>query len=405
MKAFKIKDETTWVGVMDKDLLIFDIVFPLNKGTTYNSYLIKGEKIALIDTVKEPFFDEFFEKIASVVEPAKIDYIIINHTEPDHSGALAKLLERVPEAIVVGSRSAIQFARGITNKEFKSQIVKQGDTIDLGGKTLEFIMAPFLHWPDTMFTYLREDKILFTCDAFGAHYCPEDKDGNMFNDTSGEYFDEFKYYYESIMSPFKPKILEAIDKIKGLDIDIIAPSHGPILRERPWFYVDKYKEWSDDFSNLKDIVVVYASAYTYTAKIADAIVEGMQGEGGVNIKVYNILNSDRSQVISDILKASGVLVGSPTINGDVVKPIWDMLTSLNPLVCKGKYAAAFGSFGWSGEAVPMMEERLKQLKFKVIQPGIRINFKPSTDDIDKCREFGKQFVKQVLSESSSNLGE
>lgn len=397
MREFEIKKGVNWVGVMDKDLLIFDIVFPLKSGTTYNSYLVKGEKIALIDTVKETFFDEFFEKITSVVEPVKIDYIIINHTEPDHSGALGKLLEKVPDAVVVGSRSAIQFAKAITNKEFKWQVVKDGDILNLGGKTLKFIMAPFLHWPDTIFTYLEEDKILFTCDAFGAHYCPEDEEGKMFNDVVGDYSDEFKYYYDSIMSPFKPKVLEAINKIKELDVDIIAPSHGPVLRENPWFYVNKYREWSTDFGNLDDIVVVYASAYTYTAKIADAIVKGMQEEGKVNIKVYNILNSDVEQVVSEITKSRGILVGSPTINGDVVKPIWDLLTTLNPLVCRGKYAAAFGSFGWSGEAVPMMEERLKQLKFNVVQPGIKINFSPSTDDIDKCKEFGRRFVREMLS--------
>ncbi|WP_026487016.1 FprA family A-type flavoprotein [Caldanaerobius polysaccharolyticus] len=396
MRAFEVKKGIYWVGVMDKDLLVFDIVFPLNSGTTYNSYLVKGEKIALIDTVKEPFFDEFYEKITSLVDPGKIDYIILNHTEPDHSGAFPRLLERVPEATVVGTRAAIKFASGIANREFKSMVVNQGDTIDLGGKTLEFIMAPFLHWPDTMFTYLKEDKVLFTCDAFGAHYCPEDKEGSMFNDTAGEYFNEFKYYYNSIMAPFKPKVLEAVDRIKGLDVEIIAPSHGPVLRKDPWMYVDKYREWSSDFSDLKDVVVVYASAYNYTSKIADAIVEGMQSEGGVDIKAYNILYSDKEEVLSQILKAKGVLFGSPTINGDAVKPIWDVLTSLNPIVCKGKYAAAFGSFGWSGEAVPMMEERLKQLKFHVVQPGIRVNFKPSSEDLNRCVEFGRQFVKEIV---------
>ena len=238
-----IKDGVYWIGALDPGLVVFDIVIPTKHGTTYNAYLVRGEKIAVIETVKSYCVDGFISKIRSLVRPEDIDYIIINHTEPDHSGGLIRLMELAPNAIPVFSRGARTFVKNIMHKEFDYKEVKAGDSIDLGGKVLKFIQAPFLHWPDTMFTYLETDKILFPCDAFGSHYCSDKR----FNDELGskeDAFTAYEFYYDTILRPFKKHVLDALENIKDIDIDIIAPSHGPILREDLDKYINAYREWA-----------------------------------------------------------------------------------------------------------------------------------------------------------------
>ena len=243
MGAVKIKENVHWVGALDPQLIVFDIVIPTEHGTTYNSYLVIGsEKIALIDTVKVEFTDEYIKTIGTIVDPKQIDYIVINHTEPDHSGALPAIIDFVPNITPVFSRTAKSFVTNILHREFNSIIVGDNDTLDLGGKTLQFVSAPFLHWPDSMFTYLQEDKILFTCDAFGAHYCSKER----FSDEVAApeaVFSAFEFYYKCILRPFKDHIEKALTKIKDFDLEIIAPSHGPILRGNQLKYLESYKKW------------------------------------------------------------------------------------------------------------------------------------------------------------------
>ena len=400
MKSLEVKKDIYWVGALDPDLRIFDIVMYTPFGTTYNSYVVKGsEKTALIETVKEKTFDQYIERLNSLnIDITKIDYIVVDHTEPDHAGSIAKLLDISKNAKVVGSQAAIKFLKAIVNRDFEYIIVGDGDSLSLGNKTLRFINAPFLHWPDSIYTYLEEDNMLFTCDSFGSHYC----NGEVFNDLNAndeDYMTALKYYYDCIMGPFKSYMLKAIDKIKDLTIDIICPGHGPILRENPWKIVDLYKKWSttDAASDKeKNVAICYVSAYGYTGELAAKIAEGIKSHSSdINITSFDITYSDINEVMAKLDKADGVLFGSPTINGDALKPILDILTTLNPIVHGGKVAGAFGSYGWSGEAVPNIEGRLKELRFNLLTPGLKINFKPSEEELTKAFNFGESFAEKI----------
>ncbi|MGO1712247.1 MAG: FprA family A-type flavoprotein, partial [Senegalia sp. (in: firmicutes)] len=262
-KILDLKDDVKWIGILDPSLITFDVVMETQYGTTYNSYFIDADKKAIIETSKETYKDEYIKKVKKVVNPEEIEYIIMNHTEPDHSSNLKHLLKIAPNAKVVATKSAINFLKHMINFEFDYMEVKDGDSLDLGNKTLKFIAAPFLHWPDTMYTYIEEDKILFTCDSFGCHYCDE----KMFDDQVGNFDDAFKYYFDVIIKPFSGFMLKAIDKIKDLDIDIVAPGHGPILRSKWEKYVNWSKELSQPIETEKTTIFIpFVSAYGNTKK-------------------------------------------------------------------------------------------------------------------------------------------
>ncbi len=389
----KISESVSWVGVFDPDLRIFDIIIPTDWGTTYNAYLIKGEKIALVEAVKESFFEEYAQKVRSLVNPADIDYIILNHTEPDHSGSLHKLLELAPNAEVVGSRSAIQFAKAITNSEFESRVVNHGDKLSLGNLNLSFISAPFLHWPDSIFTYLEEEQVLFTCDAFGCHYCPQP--GQLFDDETEDFTPALKVYYQAIMSPFRSYVLQAIEKIKELPIKTIAPSHGPVLRADPWKFVNIYKEWSTEDGMGEPVVAIgYVSAYGYTKLMADTIADELL-KLGARPKLLELSTGNMEEIAGGFSKAKGIMIGSPTLNRDAVPPVWVALAHLSAIENRNKPAATFGAYGWSGEAVQMVADRLKSLGLKVIEPGLRVNFRPSETDLEKCRELARELYSRL----------
>jgi len=262
MNSLQINDDLYWVGALDPDLRVFDIIMYTEYGTSYNSYLLKGsQKTVLFETVKSKFHDEWITKIQSVTPLEDIDYIVLDHTEPDHAGSLEFILDKCPNATVVGSKQAIKYLVEIANKEFKSLSVVDGDVLELGDKTLQFISAPFLHWPDTMYSYIKESKTLITCDSFGCHY----SDSKMFNDLiDGDFTDAYKYYFDMIMGPFKPHVLSALKKLKEIDIDIICPGHGPILRSNLDKYLDLYKEWATTPPKEQSVVIPYVSAYGYT---------------------------------------------------------------------------------------------------------------------------------------------
>lgn len=391
MDNIEIKKGVYWIGVKNPELKVFDIVMTTKRGTTYNSYLIVDEKVVLIDTVKDGYYDEFKKKIKDIIGDRPIDYIVVQHTEPDHSGSLVRVLEEYKDAVVVASKSAIMNAKNITNREFNS-IEAKGE-LSIGKRTLKFMSVPFLHWPDTIYTYDTEDKMLFTCDSFGCHFSDE----GIYNDTVGDFSDEFRYYFDVIMGPFKKHVLSAIDKIKPLEIDVIAPSHGPVLRENPLKYVDTYKEWSKGILDIPEnnyAVVMYVSAYGYTKEIGDAIAKGLK-ESGVNVDAFDITELEMGEIINKIERAKAVIIGSPTINQDAVKPVWDVLSLVSPIINRGKTAMAFGSYGWSGEAVPMLTERLKCLKFKVVEPGFKVAFKPTCDDLEAAKQKGIEIAKLI----------
>lgn len=393
MSILKLKDDIYWVGVKNPELRVFDIVMSTKKGTTYNSYLCNDEKVAVIDTVKTGYFKDYYKNLNEILGGKKVDYIIVNHTELDHSGSLGELLEKYPDAVVYGTRPACIYLKKIVNREFNCHFIKDGETLSLGKRTLKFITAPFLHWPDTMFTYDEYDGILFTCDAFGSHYCSE----GMFNDNAGDFMSETRYYFDVIMGPFKKYVLQAMDKIENLDISMICTSHGPIHREDPRQYIRLYREWSSEGAGHHEgklVSIFYVSAYGNTKMLAEIIGEEIK-KSGIHVNVYDIPENNMNELASIANMSDGVLVGSPTINQDAVKPVWDLLSLVSPIAVKGKTAGAFGSYGWSGEAVGMMIERLKDLKFKTIEPGLRINFVPSSDDIDMAKEYAGKIVEAL----------
>jgi len=384
-----------WVGAQNPNLRVFDIIMRTEQGTTYNAYLVQGrDKTALIETVKQAFSQEMFDRISAVMPLAKIDYIVCNHLEPDHSGSIPDCVARMRKARVVVSKGGASLLPHLLNRDVQPLAVGTGDKLDLGGKSLEFITAPFLHWPDTMFTYLPEEQILFPCDFFGAHYCHE----RRFEEEGGDFSENFKYYYDVIMRPFKAYVLKALESIAPLTIRMVAPSHGMILRDVPR-YVERYRGWSTEPRPVPggSLVVFYVSAYGFTRQLAQALAEGARS-GGVKAELVDLVEKNPADFLDAIEAAEGLAVGSPTINGDAVKPVWDLLSSLATLKLKGKWAAAFGSYGWSGEAVPMLEERMKSLKFRLAAPGLKVRFTPTPGDLEAAGAMGKEMAAKIKSE-------
>lgn len=399
--TFKITEDLFWVGALDPNLKIFDIIMETKFGTSYNSYLLRGsEGIALFETVKEKFFDEHLEKIRSVINLEDINYVVVNHTEPDHAGSVEKILEYAPNATVVGSNLAIKYLTEIINKPFKNKVVKDGETLSLGNKTLKFISAPQLHWPDTMYTYVIEDETLITCDSFGAHYCDERVLKSAIEDSKeDDYIEAYNYYFRMIMGPFKPFVLKALDKIKDLDLKFICPGHGLVLdNNNIEKYMNLYKEWCQSVKRKKQsIVIPYVSAYGYTEEIAQEIKKGIESSNfDVDILMYNLVTADMNEVLSEINQCSGLLLGSPTLLSDTLPQIWTILTSLNPVIHKGLSASCFGSYGWSGDALKNINERYKQLKLNVVSEPLGIIFKPSENNLKDAYNFGLDFAKKVL---------
>jgi NADH oxidase (H2O-forming) len=390
MRPVRIVPGVHWVGVLDTQLRVFDVIMEAQHGTSYNSYVVRGrDQVALIDASKEKFAETFLGTLRPATDPAEIDYLVCNHLEPDHSGALADVLEVAPQAQVVVSKAGKALVQAVLNRDVNPRVVKEGDRIDLGGKTLRFISAPFLHWPDTMFTYLEEDQILFSGDFLGAHYC----DPRLFNDLMENYDEAFHYYFQVIMRPFKEYVRQALDKLDGLPIKMVCPVHGPILRTDIGRYLAKYREWSAEAprGERKRLLVFYVSSYGNTLQMAEAIARGIR-EAGAETEVRDLTALDRGQALDAIEAADGILVGSCTINGDALEHAWGLLSSLTTIKVKDKLGAAFGSFGWSGEGPLMLTERLKGLKFRVPEEPLRVQLVPSQADLKSCEEYGRRLV-------------
>ncbi|MEE0755967.1 MULTISPECIES: FprA family A-type flavoprotein [Allofournierella] len=397
MSAIKAMDDLWWVGVEDHDLRVFDIVMHSDWGTSYNAYAVRGaEGVALFETVKEKFFDEYLQNLKEVCSLDEVKYIVVGHTEPDHSGSLEKLLDLTPNATVVGSATAITFLKEIVNKPFASRAVKEGDTIDLGGRTLTFLSVPFLHWPDSMYTYIPEMKALFTVDSFGCHYA----DDRVFNDLiDGDFTEAYKYYFDCIMGPFKPFVLKALDKIKPLDIQFIGNGHGPVLRANIPHYLELYRQWATPVvvpADERRVAIAYVSAYGYTKQLAGVIADAL-AEGGVkHVELYDLVECDLETARAAVQSADGFLLGSPTLVGDALPPIYEMLVGLNPIIHKGKPAGAFGSYGWSGEAVPKLTAQMQAIGLALPVEGLKVRFKPSEAQLAEARQFGLDFAAAVL---------
>jgi NADH oxidase (H2O-forming) len=381
-----------WIGVKDPGLAVFDDLFPTEHGTTYNSYLVKGDThIAIIDTVKAKRCEEYLENIRSIVDPAEVDYIVANHSEPDHSGSLAFLLKHCPKATVVSTQAARTFLGNQIHDPFQAQVVKDGETLDLGGRTLRFIAAPFLHWPDTMFTLLEPDQFLFSCDAFGAHYAGS----GLFDDENPDFSGDIRFYFDCLMRPFKDRVLQAVAKLDGIDLKMVCPSHGPILRKEPRKPIDLYRHWSEPKAGGKRVAIFYISPHGNTEIMAEAVARGANIQG-IHVTLCHINHASVSD-IRDLMEESDALIfGTPTINRDIPKPMWDVLAYLSTVSLKGNIGAVFGSYGWSGEACKMAEERLKGMGFKLPLPFVRAPFLPKVEALQQCEALGKGVAEEVL---------
>ena len=397
MDSLKLKDNLYWVGIEDFDMRVFDIIMTTEYGSSFNSYILKGsEATVLFETEKTKFFEDYLREIEQVTSVKDIKYIVMNHTEPDHADGIGELLKLNPEIEVIGTIAAVNNLKQIMNREdFKFRVVKNLETLSLGDITLEFHVLPNLHWPDTMWTYAKEIKTLFPCDSFGSHFATKEVLRSLVTDEEG-YWKATKYYFDCILGPFRrPFVVNGLKRLETLDVDMICTGHGPVLDSHIDEIVAKYNEWCEaPVKEKKNVVIPYVTAYGYTGMLAKALAKGLR-ENGVDAELYDMVEEkDANKIIEAITAADGLLVGSPTIVGEALPPVANLLNGLHAALEKGKPAMAFGSFGWSGEAVPALTAKLTALKYNV-QEGMRVKFKPSEADLAAAEECGKNFAELV----------
>jgi flavorubredoxin len=380
-----------WVGVTDWGIRHFHgFELSVHRGTTYNSYLIMDEKIALVDTVWSPHSEEFLARVKELVDPAKIDYVVVNHAEPDHSSSLPALMKLCPNATVVVSKNGATSVPGHYHENWNFKTVKTGDRISLGKNELVFVEATMLHWPDTMFCYLTGEQILMSNDAFGQHYAT----AFLFNDlvNQEELYEEALKYFANILTPYTDKILKKIDEILALNLPVkmIAPSHGVIWRQDPLQIVKQYQEWSLQ-KPAPTAVILYDTMWHATEKMAKAIAEGLI-ECGIDCKVSHAATADSNDLMVEIFKAKLVVLGSCTYNNGILPSMAKILEEMRGLRFKNKIGAAFGSYGWSGECVKSIEEIFQKSGIPLVRPGLRVKWQPGDADLKLCREFGRELA-------------
>jgi anaerobic nitric oxide reductase flavorubredoxin len=389
----KITKNVSWIGIRDWELRNFHgYEYSTKHGSTYNSYLVTDKKTALIDTVWKPFAEKFVKNLSTVIDLHKIDYVIANHGEIDHSGALPILLEQIPDVPIYCTKNAIKSLTGHYHKNWNFHEVKTGDKLNLGEKELIFIEAPMLHWPDSMFCYLTGENILFSNDAFGQHYANE----LLYNDLADqcELFQECIKYYANILAPFSPLVKRKIEELNSLSlpINMICPSHGVIWRQDPMQIVNKYMEWADNYQE-NQITIVYDTMWNSTRRMAEAIEQGIRAANDtINIKMFNSSINDKTEIITEIFKSKAVLIGSPTINKGILSTTAAILELIRGLELKNKGAAAFGAYGWSGEGVKIIEKLLKDAGFQIINDNLAVLWNPNDEAIKRCLSFGKEIA-------------
>ncbi|HSK68343.1 MAG TPA: FprA family A-type flavoprotein [Candidatus Limnocylindria bacterium] len=379
------------VGVQNPKLRIFDIIMQTPHGTSYNAYLVQGSgKTALVEVVKEGFFDEYVRNVEQVMPIGEVDYLVVSHTEPDHAGTIHRLLERNPGLQLVGTSSAMNFTRQILNRDFDGRIVKKGDTLDLGNRTLTFYPMPNLHWPDTMFTYDSLSRGLFTCDFLGSHNSFEPLLVSKYPDK-GEYLKSLEAYWYDIMAPFaQPYVLDGIQAVRELNPSMVLTGHGAVLDELITEACDLYERLSQKPAKSgSHVAVVYVSAYGYTRKLAETIADELH-KAGRTVSAFELTEENKAEVLREIDNADAALFGSPTFVNDMLQPIGELLAALHPYAVKGKPCAAFGSFGWSGEAIGNIVGRLEQLRAHTV-PGYKVRLNPSDEELEGAREFARGF--------------
>ena len=392
MEKVELKKGIYWVGAIDWNIRDFH-GYSTPFGSTYNAYLILDEKNVLVDTVKAPFYLEMLGRISEIIDPAKIDIVISNHVEMDHSGSLLQIVERIGSPLVVTSERGKKGLEKHYEQSWRFKTVKSGETLSIGHRTLAFVEAPMLHWPDSMFTYIKEDQLLLPNDAFGQHFASSQR----FEDEVGdEVMRHAAKYYANILWPLAPLILKKVDEVvkMGIPIDMIAPSHGLIWRKDPHRIIQAYVEWSQG-KTAKKVLVIYDTMWGSTEKMAKAILKGLIEEGA-DARLLHLRSNHRSDIIEEMLDARGILLGSPTLNNGMFPTMGDFLTYLRGLRPKGKVFGLFGSHGWGGGAMKEMRRHLEMEKFEIWEKELPVQFVPNSEELNGAIQFGREFAKKVL---------
>jgi flavorubredoxin len=390
--AVKVSEHVYWVGAIDWTIRDFH-GYTTPHGSTYNAYLIMADEITLIDTVKKPFMDEMLSRIKSIVDPSKIKYIISNHSEMDHSGCLIEVIDLIKPKKVFASGMGTKTLKELFHDQREITAVKDGETLSLGNMELTFMETRMIHWPDSMFTYLAKDQLLFSQDAFGMHWATQERFADELPTAALEY--EAATYYANIVLPYSPIVLKALDKVaaSGMKIKIIAPDHGPIWRKDLGVIIELYKKWALQKPTAK-AVVVYGTMWHSTEKMARAISESLAG-AGIQVKLLSMNETHRSEVVYEVLNAGALIVGSPTLNNNILPQMADVMTYLKGLKPVNLIGAAFGSYGWSGESVKDLEGLLRAMKVEIAAEAVSVKNVPDSGVLEKCYELGKTIAAEL----------
>ncbi len=392
--VFKISEKVSWIGKIDWQLRKFHgDQLTTRLGSSYNAYLIQDEKNVVVDSVYRPFAVEWLEELKKTIDLDKIDYIVANHGEPDHSGGLPALLELIPDVPVICTANGAKTLKGHYHKDWNFQIVKSGDTLDIGSTKLEFIEAPMLHWPDTMMTYMHSEEILFSNDIFGQHIASE----RMWADTmdQNDLYEEAMIYYANIVAPFSNKCLKKVQEFKAMNLPVkfICPAHGVMWRDNPTQIIDTYEKWADSYQE-NQITLIYDSMYGNTRRMAEYIAEGIREEDkDVNIKLFNTSSTPSSDVITEAFRSKGILVGSSTVNNGILNSVAGVIEEIKGMKFNGKKGAAFGSYGWAPGSVKIINQILEEGGIEVVGKGLKVQWNPDEDARTKCIALGKEFAK------------
>ncbi len=390
-----LTDKVTWVGKVDWELKSFHgPELSTWRGSSYNSYLVRDKKNVLIDTVWGPFDDEFVERLSQEIDLKDIHYIVANHGEPDHSGALPALMKRIPHVPIYCTANGVKSLKGQYHQDWNFVTVKTGDTLDIGESKLVFVEAPMLHWPDSMFTYMTGDNILFSNDAFGQHYATE----SLYNDEvdQGELYAEAIKYYANILTPFSGLVTRKIEQVlaMSLPLKMVCPSHGVIWKHNPAQIIEQYAKWADAYKE-NQITLVYDTMWHATRKMAEAIARGITQEAtDTVVKLMNASVDDKNDIITQVFRSKTIAVGSPTVNNGYMHSIGGFLDTVRGLKFKGKNAACFGSYGWSGEAPALISKKLEDSGFNILEAGLKVSWVPDEDSYARCVEFGKAIARK-----------
>lgn len=394
--SFKINDHITYVGKIDWELRKFHgEEYSTQKGSSYNSYLIQDEKTVLIDTVWQPFGKEFVQNLKQEIALHQIDYIIMQHSEVDHSGALPYLMQEIPDTPIYCTAAGKKIILGHYHQNWNFVEVKTGDRLNLGQREITFIEAKMLHWPDTMFSFLSEDNILFSTDAFGQHYASE----HMYNDlvNQDEISTEAMKYYANILTPFSKMVAGKINELEKLNlpINMICPSHGILWRENPMQIVKKYMEWATEYQE-NQVTLIYDTMWNSTRRMAEEIAAGLRkANADLTVKLFNSARSDKTEIIMEVFRSKAIIVGSPTVNNGVLSSVAGILEEIKGMKFKNKKASAFGSYGWSGENTKLIAEELQKAGFEVIDPGLRLLWLPDQEGFNQCEELGRRIGEAI----------